>query len=50
MKGKAKPIKQKESQGGRVMRQNREEDSLKMKSKTKKSWPAGKMNEKDSSY
>lgn len=33
MKGKAKPIKQQESQGGRVMRQSREKDSLKIPKK-----------------
>ncbi len=33
MKGIAKPIKQQESQGGRVMRQEREKESLKMPSK-----------------
>jgi hypothetical protein len=40
MKGIPKPIKQKASEGGRVMRQEREKESLKMKSKCSEH-PAG---------
>ena len=36
MKGKATPLKQQESQGGRVMRQNREKDSVKSMESAKK--------------
>lgn len=36
MKGVAEPIKQKPSQGGRVMRQNREKESVKSMEAAKK--------------
>lgn len=35
MKGKATPLKQQASQGGRVMRQNREKESVKSESSAK---------------